>query len=606
MTCVTPPLGWSTVSGERWGPAHTGQVIGLASGWDMRGAYAVRAFGHTPSGSPAEGGVYPAGMSVRRGGPGRAWALAVVLVACGDPSPELDGGPDAPGLDAPRPPDAGPPDAGPPLSACDRDAGAPRLDAGADPGPLDPGSYPPARGPGGPNVTFTEDQLLVRCGTMNFGPSDQLHHNTGFFLDGYLVRAYAHEHGGGGIVVLEMDDPCNPVIVANVTDPQIRETHATGYSTVNGRWIAVASLTGIQFWDVSDVLAPVMVTDMTLPGTSYPDAYMRTVMSISWQAPYVYVGGSDNGVYVVDATDPRAPVLIDQFSTEPLFRVGNVHAVGNLLVVMGSENARAALYDISVPDAPRPFPGGTFLVYASLDRFGRPVPSVNYFGMFSGGLTYHARNGTGSGLAIFDVRQPTAPRFLSGIDAEGSAGGYVFLHEGRAFVGLSNYGLIYDVTDPTTPVVDGRIDFPGDLDTMTPLGNVVMVSVDDDSVDGTPTGIFPWATAPDTRGPRVDWVSPDDGADRQSLLARVGLTFDEFVAMESVWEGSIVVREVGTTRALPGWFSGQEGMVSFWPLSPFTPGTEYEIVVPAGGVHDISGNALTEPFRATFTTATCE
>ena len=63
---------------------------------------------------------------------------------------------------------------------------------------------------------------------------------------------------------------CAPVIVANVTDDQIRETHSTGFSTVNGRWIAVASLRGIEFWDVSDILAPRMVTDMVLPGVSYP------------------------------------------------------------------------------------------------------------------------------------------------------------------------------------------------------------------------------------------------------------------------------------------------------------------------------------------------
>lgn len=548
----------------------------------------------------------------------RPWSPALALLGalvsiagCGEPLPlATDAGVDAARPDAPRTPDAPPPvDAGPPPSGCDRiaDGGVAPPDAGVDPGPLDPGAYPPARGPGGPAVTFTDAQLLAQCGTMGpFGATDELHHNTGFFLDGYLVRPWAHEHGAGGIAVLEMDDPCNPELVANVLDAQIRETHATGYSTMNGRWIAVASLRGIQFWDVTDILAPRMVTDFVLPGVVYPDSYMRVVMSISWQAPYVYVGASDNGVFVVDASDPTAPTLAAQFSTEPVFRVGNVHAVGNLLVVMGSENARVALYDISIPEAPRPFPGGSFLVASGFDRLGRPIASTNYFGMFSGGRTYHARNGTGSGLAIYDVRDGSAPRWLASTTVPESAGGYVFLHEDVAFVGLSAFGLLYDVSDPTMPRDVGRIDFTGDLDTMTPLGNVVMVSVDDDAADGAATGIFPWQTTPDARGPRVTWVSPTDGEGRASLLSRVGLTFDEFVAMESVWEGSILVREVGTTRALPGHFSGQEGMVTFFPVSPLEPGTTYEVVVPAGGVHDISGNALTEAFRATFTTATCE
>jgi len=531
------------------------------------------------------------------------------LAACGgdDDGAGVDAGVDA-ALDAGVDTDAALPlDAGPPPSGCDRvtpiDASAPTpIDDG---GVIDPGAFPPARGPGGPRVAFTDAQLLVQCGAMGFGPTDEHHHNTGFFLDGYLVRPWAHERGGGGIAVLEMDDPCNPVEVANVLDAQIRETHSTGLSTVGGTVIAVASLTGIEFWDLADITAPRMVHDMMLPGVRYPDAYMRVVMSISWQAPYVYIGGSDNGVFVVDATDPAAPRLVTQFTPEPNFRVGNVHAIGNLLIIMGSENTRVALYDISLPDAPRPHPGGAFKVYAGLDARGRERLSTNYFGMISGGYTFHARNGLGSGLAIFDVRDPNAPRYAGSIDAPESAGGYVFLHEDLAFVGLSSYGLIYDVRDPTAITERARIDFIGDLDTMTPLGNVVMVSVDDDSAGGIATGIFPWQAAPDTRGPRVNWSVPADGATAQSLLTRVGLTFDEFVAMESVWRGSVQVRETGTTTPLEGWYSGQEGQVNFWPATPLRPATTYEIVVPAGGVRDISGNALDQPFTSSFTTARC-
>jgi hypothetical protein len=527
--------------------------------------------------------------------------VALLVLGCGG-TDTADGG-----LDAPRDAPADVPvpiDAGPPPSGCDRDGGIAPADAGLT-GELDPAAYPPATGPGGPRRSFTEAELFVRCGTMGFGDTDQLHHNTGFFLDGYLVRPWAHEHGGGGIAVLDVSDPCAPVTIANVLDAQIRETHATGYARLPaGDFIAVASLTGIQLWNVSDIAAPVRVTDFTLPGVTYPDAYMRTVMSISWQAPYIYVGASDNGIFIVDASDPSAPRLVDQITPEPVFRVGNVHAVGNLLVAMGSENARVALYDLSIPEAPRPFPGGSFLVQGFIG--GRPIPSFNYFGMFSGGLSYHARNGTGSGLAIYDLHDPTAPRWLVSVDAPSSAGGYVFLHEGIAFIGLSNYGLLYDVTDPLMPTEVGRIDFPGDLDTMTPLGNVVMVSVDDDAEDGHATGMFPWQREPDARPPLVSWVSPADGAERQSIAARVGLTFDEFVAMESVWEGSVILREVATGRQLPGTFSGQEGQVSFWPAAPLSPDTEYEIVVPAGGVHDVSGNAITTVHRSTFRTASCD
>lgn len=537
-----------------------------------------------------------------------SWVVAATI-GCGGPTTQADAGADAgESVDAARRLDSGPSDAGPPPTGCDRLDAA--LDGSAEPiddgGVIDPAAFPPARGPGGPRTTFSGDQLTTLCGHMDLGATDQLHHNTGFMLDGYLVRAWAHEHGGGGVAVLEIDEPCAPEIVANTLDDQIRETHATGYSTVGGRWIATASLAGVMFWDVSDITAPERVFDLTLPGVSYPDAYMRVVLSIAWQAPYLYAGAGDNGIYVVDATDPLAPRVVTQLEPAPRFRVGNVHVVGNLLIAMGAGNSRVALFDVSVPEAPRPIPGGSFIISdGTVDRFGRPLATTAYFGMVGGGRSYHARNGLGGGLAIYDLSSPSTPRFLGNVDAPGGDGGYVFLHEGLAFVGQSDYGCIYDVSDPTMPREIRRVEFPGDLDTITPLGNVMMVSVDDDAVDGHATGIFPWAEQPDARGPRVDWVVPADGATAQAVTSRVGITFDEFVAMESIWRGSFQVRELGTTTPVDGWYSGQDGVVNFWPRAPLRPGTTYEVIVPAGGVTDISGNPTTSDFRAAFTTETC-
>lgn len=537
-------------------------------------------------------------------------ALSIALaIGCGGESADVDAGaPDAgetPRVDA----NVDSPDAGPPPTGCDRaDAG---LDASAAPiddgGVIDPAAFRPPRGPGGPRARFTADRLWTSCGTMGFGPTDELHHNTGFVLDGYLVRPWAHERGRGGVAVFEIDEPCTPVTVANVLDDQIRETHATGYSTVGGRWIAVASLRGIEFWDVEDVTAPRMVHDMVLPGVTYPDAYMRTVMSIAWQAPFAYVGASDNGVFVVDATDPMEPALVAQVRPMPNFRVGNVHAIGNLLVVMASEGSRVALYDISLPESPRPIPGGSFLITnGALDRFGRPLATTAYFGMVSGGRSYHARNGLGGGLAIYDITDPAHPTFLSNVDADDADGGYVFLHEDVAFVGMSQFGVAYDVRDPLAPREIGRFDMVGDVDTATPLGNVIMLSVDDDAEPGTATTIVPWQEAPDARGPRVNWVVPADGATDLALTSRVGMTFDEFVEMQSVWRGSIQVREVGETAPIAGWFSGQDGIVNFWPATPLRPGTTYEVIVPAGGVTDVTGNPTAETFRSTFTTVRCD
>jgi hypothetical protein len=527
------------------------------------------------------------------------------LAACG-PAPGVeDAGADA-GVDAgPAAVDAGT-DAGPPPTGCHLwtgDAGPPPGDAGPPP---DPADFPAPVGPGAPSTPFEEGELGEHCAYLPVGETDENHHNTGFFLDGYLVRPWAHERGRGGIAVWDFDDPCDPVRVANVLDEQIRETHSTGLSTIGGRWIAVASLSGVQLWDARDVTAPTLVNDFALDGVDYPNAYMRTVMSVFWQAPYLYVGGSDNGIYVVDATDPTAPELVTVYQTDPVFRVGQVIVVGNHLYAFSSEGSVAAVVDVRDPANPRPFPGGVYTITdGSEDRLGRPTPLPAYFGHVSGGYTFHPRIGLGGGLAIFDVRDPTNPTFVGDFDAPDGDGGYVYLKEGLAFVGLSDFGAIVDVRDPTAPRMERRLELTGDLDTVTPFGNVAVVSVDDDAVDGQASAVVPFRTDVDTSGPAVNMAVPAHGATDQALTSRVGLTFDEFVSMSSVWRGSVFLRERDTGRRVEAHLSGQEGVVSLWPVHPLRPSTTYEVVVPAGGVTDLNGNPTASAFTSTFTTVSC-
>lgn len=529
--------------------------------------------------------------------------LLLVALACGGPASISDAGSDA-GSVADAGVDAGP-DAGPPPTGCalwTGDAGVPS-DAGPPP---DPAAFPAPLGPGAPAVAYEESELFATCAYLPVGPTDENHHNTGFFLDGYLVRPWAHERGRGGIAVWDFDDPCNPALIANPLDDQIRETHSTGLSNIGGRFIAVASLGGVQIWDASDVTALTKVTDFTLPGVVYPDSYMQVVMSVFWQAPYMYVGASNHGVYIVDATDPTDPVLVGQYQTVPRFRVGQVVVVGTLLFAFSSEGAVAVVVDVSEPAAPRAIPGGIIrITNGDVDRFGRPAALPAYFGHVSGWRTYHPLIALGGGLAIFDVREPGAPAFLGAHAVDDGDGGYVYLKEGVAFVGLSDYGVALDVDDPSAPALLGRFELTGDLDTVTPFGNVAVVSVDDDAVPGQASAVMPFATDVDATPPEVNMVVPDDGAGDVAISARVGLTFTEFVEMNSVWRGSVVVREASTGRVVEGHLSGQEGVVSFWPAAPLAPSTTYEVLVPAGGVTDLNGNPITRAHRSTFTTVAC-
>lgn len=568
---------------------------------------------------------------------------ALLLLGCGDDdTPALDAGADAAdaadaatGEDAGRDAglrdtgtDAAPPfDAGPPVTGCDLLADAGPVDGGLTDAGADaamsrdagvmppPPMAPPVAGPGGPSRSFGSDELRVACAPLDGGERDRDHHNTVLMLDGYLWMPWAHEAGVGGLSVFEIDDPCAPVPVATTVAETMRETHAAGVAFLGGRrWMVTTSLTGILLWDITDPTSPQVVTDLALPDVTYPDSYARVVMSTFWQAPYIYVGASDNGVFVVDASDPEAPSLVRQFQPIPAFRVGGVHAIGTTLVVFASEGTRTQLFDISDPTDPRPIPGGSWtLTDGSADRLGRPYTRAAYFAHTNGGRAYYARHFLGGGLIVYDFHDMSAPRFLGAWTSPdmGANGGYVFVKGEEAFVGMSRFGEVIDISDPTTPTRIARIDMTGDLDTMVPVGNVIVASVDDDAVPGEASLVFPWEPEPDAEAPAVNFVVPRDGEADVALGARIGLTFDEHVDVQTLHPGSFYLRPVDDAGAPLGppvraRYSGQEGVVNLSPLRPLQPDTRYEVVVPAGGVRDWSGNPTAEVFRSTFRTASCE
>lgn len=481
-----------------------------------------------------------------------------------------------------------------------------------------PDAHPKNKGPGGPAVTFDEGQLFQHCAYLSGGPLDVDHHNLKVMYDGYLLMPWAPEwgplallkEGGGGLSFFDVSDPCNPKEVGTGYSKEMRESHSIGFSDVGGRWAVVSGMGdtdtffqdgGIQFWDVSDVTNPKAVHTMFLPGFFYPDAYDRVVNSVFWQAPYVYAAGGNNGIYVIDALDPKNPRLVGQYHFEPLLKAFQVQAIGNLLFVGAGGEADVALLDISDPADAQPIPGGRFQV-----TDGAGVTRNAYASNTSGGYALFARNSGGSGLIIWDIRDPTNPTYVGDIHVPGG-GGYVFQKEEFAFVGNSSSAAIFDVSDPTEPrQVGPLLHLKGDLDTFTPIGNVAVLAVDEDAEDGKASAIVPWRTEPDTVPPKVTWSVPEDGATGLALTSRVGVGFSEMVDVKSAWAGSVrLYEDVGNPDAgrVDGYVSAQEHIVNFWPKEPLKPNTWYVFEIPSGGLADYNGNRIQEAFRITFSTA---
>jgi hypothetical protein len=388
----------------------------------------------------------------------------------------------------------------------------------------------------------------------------------------------------------------------------MRETHALGFSQLGGRWAVVDQLGlalrqgrgGVQFWDVSDPSAPEAVADLELPGFVYPDAYARVSLSVFWQVPYVYVGGADNGVFIIDAADPRAPVLVGHIVIDPILRVGQVQAIGNLLIATAAEGPRTVLLDISRPTDPQPIPGGDFLAMDAPD--GRPREA--YFTNMVGGHVFYANKDGGGGIMVYDIRDPERPAFRGSHISDGN-GGYVFVQHDRAFVGESSFAAIYDISDLSNITEVARLNLTGDLDTASPIGNVVVLSVDDEANPDEGSAVVPFATEPDARAPEVRWTWPSDGATGVATTSRIGISFDEAVDVRSAHEGSLRLYRSGGSPdegRVAAAISAQDAIANVHPLCALEPNTEYTLEVMAGGVIDFTGNAVGATTTVTFTT----
>ncbi len=493
------------------------------------------------------------------------------------------------------------------LAACTPDPGTPD---DTDVPTIFDDVMPALRGAGGPTTTFTDEQLLVNCAPLDAGTTDTFkHHNEVMPYRGHLVMPWAPEWGRGGLTFFDMHDPCNPTVVGEGLAVTMRETHAIGFMHLPegephaGDW-AVTNMdgyvneSGIQFWDISDVAAPVAVTDLPLPGVRYPDSYTKISLSVYWQYPWVYVAAADNGVFVVDATDPTAPVVVGHYLFPDGLRAGGVFAMGDTLLVSSAEGEQAGILDVTDPTTPMLL-GSPFGV-VNRDGELREAYHANRVGPWA----LFARKEGGGGPIVMDISDPLAPTFVSDLPLVGN-GGYVYYDEGFLFTGDSDIAHVIDARDITNLVEVGTADLPGDLDTFTPYGNVAILSVDEPDytqpeVHGSM--VVPWTKDPDVKGPSVLHTEPHDGQTGVSTSGKLGIGFDEFVEPTSATMGTLTLRaEDGTEIA--GWTTAQEAIASYVTKEPLAPGTTYTLQVVAGGVADINGNTVSETVSVTFTTA---
>jgi hypothetical protein len=461
-------------------------------------------------------------------------------------------------------------------------------------------------GPGAPSLEYSDAELNEHCAYLDGGPTDEDHHNLAIVHDGWLWNPWSPEWGGGGMTAFDMTDPCAPVKVGEAEAPLMRESHSLAFGRVDGRdYVAVDyhedvgededPLGGVGFWDITDPTDPQWVSELALPGYLYPDSYLRLTLHTFWQGDYVYVAGAFNGVYVVDASDPLNPQLAAQHVFEGNMLVGSFHVVGDRAMAGFAGGTRTILADLSDPRVPVPLPNGDFNL-----RDGEGDEISYYFPNLSGRYALFARKHNGGGPVVYDLDVPGLPRFVADHFTEGGAGGYVFGQNGQLFQGDGDFGAVFD-WEGTTITERTRFELRGDLDTVTPFGNIAIVAVDEGATEDQATAVVPWAATPDVVPPSVGWHRPADGDRNVATSVRIGLSLDETLEPRSAHAGSVRVWDEDL-EPVAVQFNVQEGVVNASPVEPLQPDTTYFVQVPAGGLRDVSGNAIEQPVRFRFST----
>jgi hypothetical protein len=434
-----------------------------------------------------------------------------------------------------------------------------------------PTSWAQARGPGLGNFTYNANELFRPISTIR----SPLGHGNVAMVNGYLMVIYSRDGGGtsrdGGIEFWDVSNPRDPVMIVrheNNDTHGLREPHGFAFSnSYPGDYMVAQAIEGIQFWDLSDPLNISLIRYMDLPGISQGD--YSGDWWVFWQAPYVYVAGTGSGLYVIDATDPAHPRLVNQVPTSEMGGLipGQVFALGNLLVLMEHGGDEYATMDISDPVNPR-------LIQHVRGKKG-------YSHLFAAGKIFTS-GGDGS-MYVHSVTHRGSISFVGGIGVGLGKGGYGSYQDGFFHSGFSDMYAKFDSVT-LTQLGTGSSGLGGrDEDFGQVLRNLVFVGND----HGQGTALIVHQTTPDTNGPKVHWVHPRHGATNLPLTTRVGVSMSDNIDIASVNRTTFKVHPLGGAP-LRGKYSVQMGLVNFTPEVPLQPNTTYRVVV--SGMRDDVGN----------------
>ena len=374
------------------------------------------------------------------------------------------------------------------------------------------GAQAQVQGPGLGNLSYADDELFKPISWIDrengipatYPNRKAFGANVGIMINGYFLTLFAPDSGSGpgGFLLYDVSDPRNIQLVKQIYEPKertsdFREAHSFGVGLINGRtYVSIQSTKGIEFWDFTDINDIQQVSKLRLPGVNSGD-YSSVAWQLWWQAPYVYVSVANQGMYVVDASDPVNPFIANRGDGRPNpippselggVRAGPVFAMGNQLVVSSMESSTGwSSMDISDPLNP-----------VLLTQ----TPNLNHYyaTCFDGTKIHSATRGGGARMVTYDLSNPEE-FVLDNNSLRLDRMLYCGTQDHYVFEGGEDDLHKVDISNKDQYVVVGSGSLPRentDHGQVSPMGNLIYVGND----HGTGNAFMVHDTNPDTTPPR--------------------------------------------------------------------------------------------------------
>ena len=343
----------------------------------------------------------------------------------------------------------------------------------------DPHDTPPAAGQASPVISGPSPISVVFDGSGGFDALDGAN-DVDVFGVGNRTYAIVAAWDDGAVQIMDVTDPTNPAPVSAVFGG------SGGFVTLNGangveafgsgnRTYAIVTATydgAIQIMDVTDPGRPVPVSaafDGSGGFVALAGANDMAVFGVGNRTYAIVTAYNDNGVQIMDITDPGRPVPVSAaFDGSGGFTtLGGPHDVAvfgsgdrTYAIVTADNDNGVQIMDVTDPGRPAPVSAA----HDGLEGFRALNEATNVEVFESGGRTYAIVTAfSDDGVQIMDVTDPGRPAPVSATydgsvvlgALDGVNGVEVFGSGGRTYVivtAINDDGVqIMDVTDPGRP-----------------------------------------------------------------------------------------------------------------------------------------------------------